>query len=34
MQHSYEGLDRPGGFSRVRLFAPLGHRDYRLSWAG
>ena len=29
MQHSYEGLDRPGGFSRVRLLAPLAHRDYR-----
>ena len=23
MQHSYEALDRPGGYSRVRLFAPL-----------
>ncbi len=29
MQHSYESLDRPGGFSRVRLLAPLAHRDYR-----
>src|ERR1700757_3538695 len=34
MQHSYEGLDRPGGFSRVRLFAPLAHRDYRLLVGG
>ena len=29
MQHSYESLDRPGGFSRVRLLAPLAYRDYR-----
>jgi len=34
MQHSYEGLDRVGGFDRVRLFAPLAHRDYRLLVAG
>jgi DHA3 family tetracycline resistance protein-like MFS transporter len=34
MQHSYEGLDRSGGFSRVRLFAPLRHRDFRLLWSG
>ncbi len=34
MQPSYEGLDRAGGFSRVRLLAPLGHRDYRLLAAG
>ena len=34
MQHSYEGLDRTGGFSRVRLFAPLRHRDFRLLWSG
>jgi DHA3 family tetracycline resistance protein-like MFS transporter len=34
MQHSYEGLDRPGGFSRVRLFSPLKHRDFRLLWTG
>jgi MFS family permease len=34
MQHSYEGLDRGGGFSRVRLFAPLRHRDFRLLWSG
>jgi MFS family permease len=29
VQPSYEVLDRPGGFSRVRLLAPLAHRDYR-----
>ncbi len=34
MQHSYDGLDRPGGFSRLNLFAPLRHRDFRLLWAG
>jgi DHA3 family tetracycline resistance protein-like MFS transporter len=34
MQHNYEGLDRSGGFSRVRLFAPLRHRDFRLLWSG
>jgi Transmembrane secretion effector len=34
MQHSYEGLDRIGGFDRVRLFAPLVHRDYRLLVGG
>ncbi|HYZ80527.1 MAG TPA: MFS transporter [Solirubrobacteraceae bacterium] len=34
MHHSYEGLDRPGGFSRVRLLAPLKHRDFRLLWTG
>ena len=34
MQHSYEGLDRSGGFSRVRLFAPLRNRDFRLLWSG
>jgi MFS family permease len=27
-------LDRPGCFSRVNLFAPLRHRDFRLLWAG
>ena len=27
-------LDRPGGFSRVNLLAPLKHRDFRLLWAG
>jgi DHA3 family tetracycline resistance protein-like MFS transporter len=34
MQHSYEGLDRPGGFDRVQLLAPLRHRDFRLLWSG
>jgi DHA3 family tetracycline resistance protein-like MFS transporter len=34
MQHSYEGLDRVGGFDRVRLFAPLAFRDYRLLVGG
>src|SRR6201984_3259971 len=34
MHQSYEGLDRPGGFSRVRLLAPLAHRDYRLLVGG
>jgi Transmembrane secretion effector len=34
MQPGYEGLDRAGGFSRVRLLAPLAHRDYRLLVGG
>jgi DHA3 family tetracycline resistance protein-like MFS transporter len=34
MHHSYEALDRPGGVSRVRLLAPLRHRDFRLLWGG
>jgi len=34
MQHSYEGLDRPGGFSRVNLLGPLRHREFRLLWIG
>jgi DHA3 family tetracycline resistance protein-like MFS transporter len=34
MQHSYEGLDRGGGFSRVGLLTPLRHRDFRLLWSG
>jgi MFS family permease len=34
MQHSFEGLDRPGGFARVGLFRPLRSRDFRLLWAG
>jgi MFS family permease len=34
MQHSHEALDRPGGFSRVNLLAPLRHRDFRLLWSG
>jgi len=34
MQHSHEGLDRPGGFSRINLFSPLAGRDFRLLWTG
>src|ERR1700750_405300 len=34
MLPSHETLDRPGGFSRVRLLAPLRHRDFRLLWGG
>ena len=34
MQHSHEALDRPGGFSRINLLAPLRHRDFRLLWTG
>jgi len=34
MHHSHEALDRVGGFSRVRLLAPLRHRDFRLLWGG
>jgi len=34
VHHSYEGLDRAGGFSRVGLLAPLRHRDFRLLWSG
>jgi len=34
MQHSYEGLNRVGGFTRVLLLAPLRHRDFRLLWSG
>src|SRR5437764_14459372 len=34
MQHSYEALDRGGGFSSVGLLAPMRHRDYRLLWSG
>jgi DHA3 family tetracycline resistance protein-like MFS transporter len=34
MQHSYEALDRPGGFSRVNLLTPLRHREFRLLWTG
>jgi MFS family permease len=33
MQHSYEGLDRPGGVSRVGLLVPLRSRDFRLLWS-
>ena len=34
MQHSHEALDRPGGFERARLLAPLRHRDFRVLWVG
>jgi MFS family permease len=34
VQHSHEALDRPGGFSRVNLLAPLRHRNVRLLWSG
>ena len=34
MLHNYEGLDPKGGFSRVRLLAPLALRDFRLLWTG
>jgi MFS family permease len=34
MQHNYEGLDRSGGFSRVKLLEPLRLRDFRLLWSG
>src|SRR5438093_2050406 len=34
MQHSHEGLDRPGGCARVNFLAPLRHRDFRLLWTG
>jgi MFS family permease len=34
MQHSHEALDRPGGFSRVNMLAPLRGRDFRLLWLG
>jgi DHA3 family tetracycline resistance protein-like MFS transporter len=34
LHSSYEGSDRPGGLSRVRLLSPLRHRDFRLLWGG
>jgi MFS family permease len=34
VQHSYDALDRAGGFSRVRILRPLAHRDFRLLWSG
>jgi MFS family permease len=34
MQHSYEGLDRSGGFARAGLLEPLRHRDFRLLMGG
>jgi DHA3 family tetracycline resistance protein-like MFS transporter len=32
--HNYEGLDRPGGFERSGLLAPLKLRNFRLLWTG
>jgi MFS family permease len=34
MQHSYDGLDRPGGLARGSLLTPLRHRDFRVLWFG
>ena len=34
MQHSYDGLDRPGGLGRGNLLSPLRYRDFRVLWAG
>ncbi|MDX6386443.1 MAG: hypothetical protein QOD85_245 [Gaiellaceae bacterium] len=34
MQHSHDALDRPGGFGRGNLLAPLKHRDFRVLWLG
>jgi len=34
MHLSYEGMGHGGGLSRVRLLAPLRHRDFRLLWTG
>jgi MFS family permease len=34
MQHSHEGLDRPGGVSRINLIEPLRGREFRLLWTG
>jgi len=34
MQHSFETLDRPGGFARVGILRPLRSRDFRLLWMG
>lgn len=34
MQHSFEALDRPGGFARVELLRPLRSREFRRLWAG
>ena len=33
MLHNHEGLDRPGGFSRVGLLVPLRSRNFRLLWS-
>jgi MFS family permease len=34
MQHSHEALDRPDGFAKSNLFAPLKHRDFAVLWLG
>jgi MFS family permease len=34
MHLSYEGMGHGGGRRRVRLLAPLRHRDFRLLWSG
>jgi MFS family permease len=34
MHLSYEGMGHGGALSRVRLLAPLRHRDFRLLWSG
>src|ERR1700746_3264882 len=34
MQHSYDGLDRPGGVVRGSVLTPLRHRDFRVLWTG
>jgi DHA3 family tetracycline resistance protein-like MFS transporter len=34
MHLSYESAGHGGGISRVRLLAPLRHRDFRLLWSG
>jgi MFS family permease len=34
MHLSYESTGNGGGISRVRLLAPLRHRDFRLLWSG
>jgi MFS family permease len=34
MHLSYEGVGRGAGVGRVRLLAPLRHRDFRLLWSG
>jgi MFS family permease len=34
MHLSYEGMGHGGGLNRVRLLAPLRHRDFRLLWTG
>src|SRR5438552_3886581 len=34
MQHSHEGLDRPGGLATTGLLAPLRRREFRVLWAG